>query len=261
MKVAVIQLCATADKKKNLQKASSFCRKGIRSKAKFILLPELFNYRGAAKDFSSIAELIPGESTRPLIELARKHKVTILAGSVYEKILGSKKVFNTSVLIDSRGKIAAKYRKTNLFDAVIGRKKIKESDRFAAGKQFVTAQIGEYKIGLSICYDLRFSKIYRYHAKKGAHILCVPSAFTKTTGRAHWEILLRARAIENLCYVLAPNQAGHPSKGTASYGNSMIVDPWGKILVRGPLNSEGVFYADIKMDEIKKARKILPSVC
>jgi len=263
MKIAVIQLDAKANKQNNIDRAVSLVKKAAAQKAKFILLPEVFSFRGRMKtplQRRDMAENIPGISLRPLMELARQKKVFILAGSVLERVPGAVKVYNTSVLIDDRGKVIAKYRKRNLFDAVFGKKKVKESEQLLAGKRPALTKVGFFNVGLTICYDLRFPELYRSYALKGAHVLCVPSAFTKKTGQAHWEILLRARAIENLCYVLAPDQIGKDSRGVPSYGNSMIIDPWGRIVARASGHREQIIFAHLDKHEIMKARKILPSL-
>lgn len=261
MNTAVIQINATDNKGRNIDKACALVRQAIRKKAKFILLPEAFNFRGKADvrgGFGSIAENLPGPSTSPLMEEAKKHKVFVLAGSISERIADNKKIFNTSILIDPRGKIIAKYRKIHLFDAIIGKTKLKESQHFCSGHRSVMSKIGQWTAGLSICYDLRFPELYQKYAHDGANILCVPSSFTKTTGSAHWETLLRARAIENLCYVLAPNQIGKDGRGIESYGNSMIIDPWGKILARASGNKEEIIYAHLDKKILIKRRRILP---
>jgi len=262
MKTAVIQINAGSHKERNIKKALSLVRQAIKQKAKFILLPEIFNFRGKVdvrKGLMSIAENFPGPSTKPLMEEAKKHNVVILAGSICERIVGNKKVFNTSVLIDVQGRIAAKYRKIHLFDAVIGKTKLKEFQRFCRGRRMVLSKVGPWTVGLSICYDLRFPGLYQKYAHAGANVLCVPSAFTKTTGIVHWEVLLRARAIENLCYVLAPNQIGQDGYGISNYGNSMIIDPWGKILARASGNKEEIIYAHLDKKYLKERRKIFPN--
>lgn len=259
MKVVLIQLNAGPDKRKNIDRALRLVMEAVRKKAQWVILPEVFNYRGPSKN-KSAAELIPGPSTAPLMLVARAHKVFILAGSIYEKVKGKGKVYNTSALINDRGKVIAKYRKINLFKARVGAKTIDETKTFLPGENPRLATVGGFKIGMSICYDLRFPELYRDYARKGADVLCVPSSFTKATGRAHWENLLRARAIENLCYVLAPNQIGKGAGGVATYGNSMIIDPWGKILARASDNKEQMIYVDLNKSQLNKARRTLPAV-
>ncbi len=274
MKVAVIQLKADSDKKRNIKRALEFVNQAIRNRARFILLPEVFNYRGPLQEavlLKDIAEQIPGDSTTPFLSLARQHRVFLLLGSIYEKDrrerfsstkmqLWRKKVFNTSVLINEDGKVAAKYRKIHLFEAVLGKKIIKESKIFLAGDTLGSSPVHGFKVGLSICYDLRFPEIFRRYSKSGCQILTVPSVFTKKTGQAHWETLLRARAIENLCYVLAPNQTGQDGRGVPSYGHSMIIGPWGDILAQASGSKEEIIYAQIKRETVEKVRTILPLV-
>jgi predicted amidohydrolase len=263
VKVALVQLSATKDKKENVEKAQQLVRRAAARGAKFILLPEVFNYRGplnAPKFFLSVPERIPGKSTKPFLSLAKEKKIHVLLGSVYEKAPGGRRAYNTSVLIDSRGRVRATYRKINLFDAVIGKKGLKESKTFKAGHLRKVVRVGEFKAGMSICYDLRFPLLYRAHAVRGANVMLVPSAFTRKTGEAHWKTLLRARAIENLSYVLAPNQIGKDARGVASYGHSMIVSPWGKILAEASGDREEILYADIKLSEVVEVRKVLPKI-
>jgi len=261
MKVALIQMNATSDKSRNIVRAVELIKEAIACQSRFVLLPEVFNFRGILvkpRDIQSIAEPIGGESLRPLMALAKRHKVFILAGSVYEKAKGIKKVYNTSVLIDDNGKISTRYRKIHLFDAIIGKKVIKESRLFVAGRKMAIGVVDQLRVGLSVCYDLRFPHLYKSYAQQGAHVLCVPSAFTKATGQAHWEVLLRARAIENLCYVLAPNQVGKDGRGVPSYGHSMIIDPWGKILAEASGDKEEIIYAHLDRTILDQTRKILP---
>ena len=207
-------------------------KESIEKGADFILLPELFNFRDSVSVeylYNNIAESVPGKSLLPLMDMAKEFNVNILAGSIYERCNTSKKIYNTSVVINNKGRIICKYRKINLFKAVIGNLVIDESSTFENGRDPVVCQINSWKIGLSICYDLRFPELYRNYYKQAVDIIVVPSSFTFSTGRLHWEVLLRARAIENYCYVLAPNQYGIDGNGAETYGHSMIVDPYGKV--------------------------------
>ncbi len=259
LKTAVIQLRATDNKAENIERAVFLVQQAIRRQAEFILLPEIFVFRGrwTGLDIEEIAEEIPGASITPLMALARRHKVFILAGSIFEKSKTAKKVYNTSVLINNRGDIVCKYRKRHLFDANVGGKRIREFDQFVAGTKSAMARIKGFAAGLSICFDLRFPELYREYAFLGVQVLCVPSAFTHQTGKAHWEILLRARAVENLCYVLAPNQTGKDSRGIRCYGHSMIVDPWGKILARASADKEEIIFANLDRKTLKRRRSSL----
>ena len=262
MRVALLQYCASQDKAENLARASSLALEAIRGKAQLILLPEVFNFRGDIKNkelFPFAAEKIPGPSSEIFISLARKNKVSFLLGSIIEKA-AEKNVYNTSIFINSLGRITAKYRKIHLFDARIGDRIVREEDTFRAGRKAATVKIGAFKAGLSICYDLRFPRMYQDYARRGVEILAVPSCFTRTTGEAHWETLLRARAIENLAYVLAPDQVGIDERGIQAHGHSMIISPWGQIIARGSPSAQEIIFGEISLEEVKKARSILPGI-
>lgn len=257
MKTAVIQFNAGSNKKDNIVKAVGLVEQCIRKGAEFIALPEAFPFRGRVKEhLPSLVEDIPGDSTQPLQKLAQTHKVIILAGSIYER--EADKAYNTSVLINDRGEIAAQYRKINLFDLDLPGKRIREADYFLAGQKLVTTPVKNFSVGLSICYDLRFPDLYQRYRQQGVDILCVPSAFTHETGKAHWKILLQARAIENLCYVVAPNQCGGGGDITRCYGHSLIVSPWGEILAEASEDKEEIIFADLEKRIIQERRAILP---
>ena len=269
LKIAAVQMNSGCDKEKNLAQAKKIISLAVKKKAKFIVLPEVFNYRGELSEAFKMAEPIPGYSTNLISQLAKKYKVWILIGSLLEKVgadlpsalkTRNVKPFNTSVLINPQGKIVAKYRKIHLFDIKLKGKEILESSRNQSGKNPKLAKVENIKVGLSICYDLRFPELYRYYSKNGAKIICIPSSFTKPTGEAHWHTLIKARAIENFAYVIAPNQAGTGSGGVKTFGHSLIVDPWGKVLAEGPANSEAVIFADIDLDYLEKIRKHLPAL-
>lgn len=260
MKAAVIQFRSGLDKKENIHKALALAQQAVARKAKLVCLPELYHYRGnaRAKDFRRvISEEIPGESTRPWMALARRTKTFILAGSIYEKDREGR-IFNTAVFIDDTGRIQVQYRKIHLFDAVVGDRTFCESKNFSPGEKPAIARAGGFKIGLAVCFDLRFPEMFGSYSKKGCQVLAVPSCFTRKTGQAHWEILLRSRAIENQCYVLAPNQWGTDQKGTRAYGHSMIIGPQGEILAHAQENRDQAIYADLKMDVLLKTRQAMP---
>jgi predicted amidohydrolase len=261
MKVALVQFNSGPDKSENLRRASLFIRKAIDRKAQWILLPEVFNYRGDLthpENFKAAAENLKGASIRELSQIAREAKVFILAGSIVEQATSKTKAYNTSVLIDPRGEPAATYRKIHLFGAKIGQTQLRESNVFVAGKKPVMGRVGKFRVGMSVCYDLRFPDLYQFYRRNGADVLTIPAAFTAFTGQAHWEVLLRARAIENQCYVLAPNQVGRDSRGLATHGHSMVISPWGQVLAKGSADKEEVVYAEISLNEIEKSQKILP---
>lgn len=256
MNVVLIQMNAGLEKGKSVEKALKMVRAAIDKGAEFILLPEVFNYRGPAKGYelcNEIAEEIPGPSTEKLFSIAKENNVHILAGSIYEKTPDQNKVYNTSILIDNSGWVNAKYRKIHLFKAQVDGKYIDESKTFLAGDLPVVGKIGKFKVGLSICFDLRFPELYREYYKQGVDIIAIPSSFTYRTGEAHWETLLRARAIENQCYVLAPNQVGI-GNGVRTYGHSMIVGPWGDILIEAGDREASILFSSISKGELTSRR-------
>ena len=259
MKVAVIQLCASDNKGENLKKVKILIEKVVKNKAQLLLLPEIFNFRGKIEtrnDLKVIAESISGESISLIKMLARKYGVCILAGSIYERSKDGQEVYNTSVFVNERGTVSGVYRKINLFKANIGRRGINETDKFTRGNKKIIVSAFGFKLGLSICYDLRFPAMFSYYAKKGVDVICIPSAFTYETGKSHWEVLLRSRAIETLCYVLAPNQIGQDTAGIKSYGHSMIIDPWGKVLCNAQEKLEKIIYAEVSRKEISQRRNV-----
>lgn len=261
MKIATIQYHALKDKHQTLQKAGRLIAQAARRGAKVVVLPENCHQRTEHLQGKSVglsAELIPGPTTMFFSDLAKAWKITIIAGSLLEKSPVAYQAYNTCVVINAQGEIVAMYRKKNLFLAKINGKKVDENKKMIAGKNNVVVRVASFNIGLSICYDLRFPDLYRACRKQGAEVLCVPSCFTQLTGQSHWEVLLRARAIENLCYVVAPNQIGATANGVALYGNSMIIDPWGKVVVRASKNKEEIIYADLDHKKIKKSREALP---
>lgn len=260
LKVAAIQMTSGSNKEKNLKQAKRLITIAAKKGAKLIVLPEVFNFRGNLNEAPKYAEKIPGYSSLFIAKFAKKYKVWILIGSMLEKTSDFSKPYNTLVLINPKGNIVTKYRKIHLFDIKLKGKEILESKRNQAGKAPKIVSINGIKSGLSICYDLRFPELYRYYSNKGVKIIFIPSSFTKPTGEAHWHTLIRARAIENLCYVIAPNQAGIGSANVKTFGHSLIIDPWGKILAEGPPNKEAVIFAEIDLDFQNKVRKNLPAL-
>ena len=262
MKIALIQFNASDNKNDNIRRIKEFVHTAALQGAVWILLPENFSFRGSLLNREVLAqtqEPVGGPTTEIFQELAKELKANILLGSLLEQSATGKPC-NTSVAINKEGKVIAKYRKIHLFDAIVDGKIIKEADFLSHGKHGEIISVEEFKVGLSVCYDLRFPDLYQTYSRQGAQVLTVPSCFTKKTGQAHWESLLRARAIENLAYVLAPNQIGVDSRGMESYGNSMVVSPWGEIIAQGSSREEEIIYADISMEKIKEARTKLPGI-
>jgi predicted amidohydrolase len=201
LKVAAIQMASGPNPSKNSRSAARLTERAVQRGAEFIVLPETFLFRGSVRRIAPLAEHVPGESLRPFMQIAKRNKVWILAGSVSEKKSGSSKSYNTSVLISPSGKVSALYRKMNLFNTSISGVATAESGYTLKGKKPVVAKVAGIKIGLSVCFDLRFPNLYHHYKTMGAAILCIPSSFTRKTGKDHWEILARARAIENQCFV------------------------------------------------------------
>ncbi|MFN2351242.1 MAG: carbon-nitrogen hydrolase family protein, partial [Kiritimatiellia bacterium] len=228
LRVNLVQHAAGRDPRDNLNNLEKML--AAAPAADLTLLPEVFALRGSGQDYRDAAETIPGPLCRWAADQARRRRTWLLAGSIVES--AGRRRYNTSLLFDSRGRLAARYRKIHLFSVTLPNgKRLREQAVYDAGRQPVVADVAGWRCGLSICYDLRFPELYRRHAEAGAHILLVPADFTRTTGRAHWRQLLLARAIENQAFVIAANQCGrNPANGVESYGHSLAVDPWGRIL-------------------------------
>jgi predicted amidohydrolase len=258
---AAIQMNAGPDKAANLERAERLVRVGAARGANLVALPEVFNWRGKRSEQAAAAETLDGRSLTLMSRLARELQIHIVAGSITEQAAaGEARCYNTSALLGPDGGRSAVYRKIHLFDVDLpGRVTVRESDAKLAGADVVTAATPLGAIGLTICYDLRFPELYRRLTFAGAQIIAIPSAFTFPTGEAHWEALIRARAIENQSYVIAPAQFGPNVYGYSDYGNSMIVDPWGRVLARAA-DQEGVVVAPIDLEYQDRVRRELPAL-
>ncbi|HSD26460.1 MAG TPA: carbon-nitrogen hydrolase family protein [Vicinamibacteria bacterium] len=260
MRVAVVQMTSTDDLAGNLGAAAAFVREAAEAGAELVALPENFAYLRREGRPIPCAQGLDGEIAATLRELARTHRIWLLGGSFPERISADPRVYNTSILCGPDGAIEAVYRKIHLFDvdlAAHGGGRFLESAAVAPGKEVVVATTAFGGIGLSVCYDLRFPELYRAHAARGARFLAVPSAFARETGRDHWEVLLRARAIENQAFVLAPAQWGRHGPDRSSHGRSLIVDPWGVVLAQAP-DRPCVVIADCDLDHQDRLRAALP---
>ena len=257
---AAIQLNAGSDKKLNIENAARLIKKAAHRWAKLIALPEVFNWRGSSKNIPNNCESIPGPTSLRMSELAASLNIFLLCGSIIETNPEGSRPFNTSFLLNPSGKIIAYYRKIHLFKIhQRGESTIDETRIYSSGNEVVTARIPFSKVGFTICYDLRFPELFRRLTDNGAGIIFIPSSFTYETGKAHWEILLKARAIENQVYIIAPNQYGKDHLGNRHYGHSMIVDPWGTVIGRCS-NGETIIYGELDINHLKKVRKRLPSL-
>ncbi|WP_027340957.1 carbon-nitrogen hydrolase family protein [Hamadaea tsunoensis] len=254
MRVALCQLNARSDRDANLKTATELLERAHEGGADLALLPEYADHLGpgaAADDRWPAA----------MAEVAARLGMWVLAGSYHEAGPDPEHTYNTSLLLDRSGGVAAVYRKIHLYDVDIpGRVSYQESASVSPGAEVVTASVDGVPVGLSICYDLRFPELYRRLAVEGgARVICVPAAFMAHTGRDHWEVLLRARAIENQCYVLAASQIGDHDPGRTCYGRSMVVDPWGTVVAQAP-DAVGVVFADLDFERLDKIRAELPSL-
>jgi predicted amidohydrolase len=253
--VAAVQLSSDTDVQSNVETALGLVHEAADQGATYIQLPEYFNYLGPAKDQGSVAESIPGPTIEKVIAVAKARHVVIHVGSLLEKSPDKTKSFNTSVLIDADGTILATYRKIHLFDIdVPGARTQLESKAIVAGQSMVVASLTDFQLGMTICFDLRFPELYRMLALGGATVLAVPAAFNATTGGAHWEVLVRARAIENHAFVIAAAQVGITAEGIATYGHSMIVGPWGDVLAESKKDGPDVIVTTIDLDEVTLRR-------
>lgn len=261
MRVAVLQTNSRDDKAENMCVALELVDRAAGAGVDLAVLPEYVDYLGAKEGFVQASEPIPGPTSRSMAAKARQHGIWLLSGSICETSDEPGKIYNTSLLFNRSGELVARYRKIHLYDVELpGNVSEQESATVSAGCEIVTADIEGHRAGMSICYDLRFPELYRLLALQGAEILFVPSAFTLFTGKDHWEVLLRARAIENQCFVVATGQVGkHPPANAACYGRSMIIDPWGTVLATAP-DGIGMAIADLDFAQLARIRRELPSL-
>jgi predicted amidohydrolase len=258
LRAAAIQLNSTDEKSRNLEAAERLVRAAAAEGAELVALPEKWNLLAGGAALLAGAEPLDGPSLTAARAWAAELGIHLLAGSVPES--AGERAFNTSVLIGPDGGDLAVYRKIHMFDVDVGGVSYRESEHEQPGEAPVVAEPeGMPAIGMTVCYDLRFPELYRILAVRGARVLAVPSAFTLATGRDHWEVLLRARAIENQAFVLAPNQVGEAPPHFSSFGHSAIVDPWGKVLAVAP-DGEGLVLADLDLSEQQQVRESLPSL-
>jgi predicted amidohydrolase len=263
MRAAAVQLNSNADRDRNLARAEALVRAAAADGATLVALPERFDLRGEPGDYERGAESLEhGRAAAWASGIARELGIDLIAGSTSERRDGHGKLSNTSLHVGPDGELRGVYRKVHLFDVTVGDTQYRESDSDEPGDELVVSEAADgTRLGLSICYDVRFPELYRILALKGALVIAVPANFTRTTGEAHWELLLRARAVENQAFVVAPAQAGEYPPGQPAYGNSMIVDPWGEVLARAPGGDEETFVAaDLDFARLAEVREKLPSL-
>jgi deaminated glutathione amidase len=259
VRVAAVQLNSNGDKARNLAAAEDLVRAAAADGAELVALPEKWNLLAGGEELVAGAEPLDGPSLSSARGWARDLGIHLLAGSISERGVEGAKASNTSVLVGPDGEDIAVYRKIHMFDVDAGGVSYRESEHERPGSETVVAPVGDLAAGLTVCYDLRFPELFRILALRGAQLILVPSAFTLATGRDHWEVLLRARAIENQLFVLAPNQVGEAPPHYSSFGRSMIVDPWGVVLATAP-DGECFVAAELDLAVLDRVRASLPSL-
>lgn len=261
MKVAAVQMVSTPDLGRNLEAAARLVGEAAAAGAGLVALPEYFCLIGL-RDTDKLPFAEPegdGAIQRFLADIARRHGVWLVGGTLPLRAPDGQRVYNRCCVYRPDGVEAAHYDKIHLFAFDNGRERYAEATTLAAGDTPVALQCGPLRVGLSVCYDLRFPELYRALMAPPCDLLCVPAAFTYTTGRAHWELLLRARAVENQCYVLAPAQGGQHESGRRTWGHSLVADPWGEVLAVRP-EGEGVVLAEVSAQRLAEVRTQLPAL-
>jgi len=261
LRVGLVQLRSSRDVTANIAAASALIREAAQAGARYVQTPETTNLMEL--DRSVLFEVLKEEAADPALlafrDLARDLSIHLHIGSLALKV-SEKRAVNRGFLIGPEGEIAARYDKIHMFDVDLpGGESYRESTAYTAGDRAVLAHVGDIPLGLTICYDLRFPALYRALAEGGAQVLTVPSAFTRPTGEAHWHILLRARAIETGSYVLAAAQGGRHENGRETFGHSLVVDPWGRVIAEGGTDP-GVILAELDLAEVAAARARIPSL-
>ena len=260
MRAAAVQLNSTQDKQRNMATADRLTRAAAADGAKLIVLPEKFNVLGEHEDYVAGAEPLDGPTVSWARDTARELGVDLVAGSIVERREGREKLGNTSVHVGPDGALKGVYRKIHMFDVVVGGIEYRESASEDPGEEIVLSEAADgVPVGMTVCYDLRFPELFRILAIRGARVIALPAAFTKVTGQAHWEILIRARAIENQAFLVAADQIGSHPPDKESFGGSMIVDPWGEVLARAP-DEECFIAADLDFARQDEVRDKLPSL-
>ncbi len=261
IRIACVQMTSRGDKAANLEKAEALVERAAAAGAELVVLPEKWNLIGDVETLHAGAEpLEGGESIEAMSSWARTHGVAIVGGSITERREGREKLSNTCVVLDPDGDVVSVYRKIHLFDVEAGGHVYRESEAEEHGEEPVVAQLEDWPVGLTVCYDVRFPELFRILALEGALLLTVPAHFTSHTGKDHWDVLLRARAIENQCYVAAAAQTGVTlADRPPAYGRSLIADPWGLVIALAP-DEETVITAELKRARLEDIRHRFPSL-
>ena len=260
IRLACVQLTSGTDKAANLARAERLVAQAAATGADVVALPEKWNAIGDPDVLHAAAETIEdGESVEAMRGWAKQLGVSLVGGSITERREGREKLSNTSLVFDPDGELVAVYRKIHLFDVEVGGHVYRESEAEEPGEEMVVADVEGWPTGLTVCYDVRFPELYRILALQGAFLATVPAHFTLHTGKDHWHLLLRARAVENGFYVAAPAPVGVTGIGRPSYGRSLIVDPWGTVVAQAP-DEETVISADLDQSRVEEVRRQIPSL-
>jgi predicted amidohydrolase len=260
LNVAIVQMNSQDDKRANIAAALDLIDRAAATSARLVALPEVWPYLGPDDVIREQAETIPGPITDHLAQRARRHGIYIHGGSIYETRPGDPGMYNTTVVIDPTGEIIARYSKIHMYDVVLdGVAEYQESATVTPGDEIAITEIDGIPVGLTICYDLRFPELFRILALKGAQAIILPAAFTLMTGKDHWESLIRARAIENQLYMIAPAQCGTHPPAKWCYGRSMVVDPWGTVVTTAS-DGVGIAHAIVDPARVDAVRRQIPSL-
>lgn len=256
IRLALIQMSVGASKSENVKKACLMVKEAASKGAELVALPECFNSPYGTQYFKEYAEPVPGPTTQSLAEVARECKIYLVGGSIPESL--ENRIYNTCSVFSPSGNMIGKYQKMHLFDIdVPGKIKFQESEVLSGGKDLLTFKIGSCKVGIGICYDIRFAELAQIYASKGCDLLVYPGAFNMTTGPAHWELLQRARAIDNQLYVAAPSPARDENATYIAWGHSSVVGPWGDVIASTD-EKESIIYANLDLNRSKEIRQNIP---
>lgn len=260
LSVALVQMNSGDSSERNIRDALAGIDRAAATGARLVVLPEVWTWLGPADGIQDAAVTIPGPLTDKLAERARQHGIYLHIGSIFERVEGEPRLFNTTVVYDPNGEEVARYRKIHLFDVDLeSDTAYSESSTIAPGDEIVTFDLDGVTVGLAICYDLRFPEIFRILALRGAEVIILPAAFTMATGKDHWETLIRARAIENSVYMVAPGQVGQHPPGLWCYGRSMVVDPWGVVIAQAS-DQPTVLTSHLDLAYVQHVRRQVPSL-
>ncbi len=258
LRIGAVQMNSGADETANVQAAVGAIEEAHSAGARLVVLPETFHYMGPEAERPRHAQPIPGPLTERLADLARRFSLTLVAGSILERSANPRRCYNTAVVFSPDGALVARYRKVHLFDVDIpGGLRAEESRCYLAGTEEVVVPVGGVRLGLAICFDVRFPEFFLGLRERGAEVIVLPSAFTARTGADHWELLVRARALDSQCFVVAANQCGEHARAGASFGHSLIVDPWGGVVARAG-EKPAVLVAEVVLERVAEVRRSLP---